>query len=129
MHGNLLRIDGTDGNVIEIFYDYSKPVNGLQSNMVLNNSFKLVEHLELLELPMHHEVTRIEYNDSPRNYTDYVVEDGLVISYKWNGFGFSNHTYYTGWDCGGSPATRAIDKKGINSLEQFRQVYPRQSGK
>jgi hypothetical protein len=125
MHGNLLRIVGTDGEIVDLFYDYSRPVSGLQSNLMLGSSFKLVEHMELLIPPMHHVLNEIQYNGSRVIFTDYSINGGLVESYKWNQFGFYRHTYYTGWECGSSPAP-VVGKEGVRSLEQFKDIYSRQ---
>lgn len=129
-----------DGDMITFTYDLSKPITGMLVNHNISVSFRLLEAMELITLPMHYAVTGFDsfrYNRQPNgniertliyaenDYTDHVIVDGLVQSYVQTG-GSNRITFYMGWNCNAASARQksAMPSPGINSLEQFRQAFP-----
>ena len=137
-YGNLLKAESPGSSRLNIQYDYTKPVKKLINNFQLTSSLKLLEYLELIELPMHHAVTRTNFEtasfaNSPyeyfsevfySEYSDYVISDGLVRSYLYDP-GYRKVTLYNGWDCGTTMSTinPNAHENGISNLKQFQDVY------
>ena len=119
-------------------YDYLKPANGMVGIHQRNLAWTLLGYLEVLEIPMHHAVKNVIYgafdpgSSFPHEifpviiwtYGDHVIDNGLVQSYKLTSEFFKN-TFYTGWECGGSPAPDASNRQRseINSLRDFQQRF------
>lgn len=146
--GNLTTVDmpalapvpGHDGERITYKYDLSIPVSGIMFNHNISIPLRLLEAMELIQIPMHHAVTEfkyVTYQNGPGNtesvdviwtdhFSDYNISpEGLVQSYVLK-TSSNKYTYYSGWDCGGSMITRkttASQQEGITSLDQFRQEF------
>lgn len=140
-YGNVAQIDAKqDSTRYNFTYDYSKPITGTVSPEALTWSLKMLEYLELMETPMHHALTQVDYgviqsNGNflqyfPTNYEEYDIdENGLVRSYVHYGYAkLQKKTFYIGWECedGGMLRTATGQKQnGVTSIEQFRQKYQR----
>lgn len=142
-HGNIREIDmpsstaAGSGSVLSFVYNYGMPVTGIMVNYRATMAMKLLEHLELLKLPMNHAVSRIIFTVHSTtvftvvhedNYVNYVLDNGRVHSFQRLGSGV-NHTYYNGWECSSAPTSRSAiqtpKQNGIMSLEEFNRAYPR----
>ena len=138
-YGNMTMMDGFHNIRRNLFYDYTKPVTGVISDVYLTNSFKIMEYMDLVKIPMHHAlvVTQWGYFLGPpragefhiilRNeYQDYTISDGRVHSYVID-YGSSKYTFYNGWECeAGTPGQELLyrQKNTISSLGQFLEAYP-----
>ncbi|HYE55972.1 MAG TPA: hypothetical protein VD996_14070 [Chitinophagaceae bacterium] len=127
--GNIKQIDNMFAHTRMRFeYNYSKPVTGIVANYFVTTSFRLLEFLELLKIPMQHALSKTTFGPShdagiPTTYSNYVIENGNVHSYEGEqGF---KYNYYTGWDCGNPVTTQAFGREmdAVNSLTQFRRQY------
>ena len=118
MYGNLVRIyetyDGGSSGLNdrwEFFYDYTKPVTGMLPSFSIDRPYRLMQYLDLLNFPMHHQLKTLSrtllgltYRIDYSNYQ--LLDNGLVYSYKHQfvpvpGSASSPVTFYTGWDCTG----------------------------
>ena len=134
--GNVTKAEFPESLRYIITYDYTKPVTGIMNNLHITSSLKLLEYLELIELPMHYAVTSINmeslswYPDPAYHevfyspYKDYAITDGLVNSYVGD-FPFKIVTFYNGWECGTGPLMNVTNAHGkiISNLQQFHQLY------
>jgi hypothetical protein len=128
--GNLVRIDrwSQNFNTSSMFfsYDYSKPITGMVAIPQVTIPFKLLEYMDLLNFPTHHQLTNAPgfgYNWQFNNYS--LTGSGLVSSY--DAAGLHQRIFYTGWDCSGVPASAAArSKNNLNSLDDFRRMFPEQ---
>ncbi|MGB8193829.1 MAG: hypothetical protein WCF67_17990 [Chitinophagaceae bacterium] len=135
--GNLANIDGFNSKTrLSFVYDYSRPVDGIISSYQLTIPFRIAEFLDLVDLPMHYAISRLDmgtlnadgsYNMMIREqFANFVIDNGVVYAYHYpNNNAFNTVSYYTGWDCGSTPAS-ALNRQPqtINSPEQFQQLYP-----
>ena len=128
-YGDLAKVERNDGSVTTFQYDYSKPITGMISDFQITSSLKLVEYLELMQLPMHFALTRI---DQPGGlsyvYKNYVMTNQLVQSYEYDDVFRNHYTFYNGWDCGSAPTLNATSNPGkaISNLKEFKELYPGQ---
>ena len=137
--GNLVKAEFPGAHSLNIEYDYTKPVSGIINNFHLTSPLKLLEYMELIQLPMHHTITKTDfgmYSGYPPpgyfteithlSYKDYVITDGLVRSYV-NDDPYRIVTIYNGWDCTAASSTSTANKSGnaISSLKEFQQLYRR----
>jgi len=123
--GNVIGAGSADLPTYNIDYDYTQPIQGITLNYQLTSSLSLLEHMELIKLPMHHAVTKIGYGSpgSSTEYKDYEIVDGWVRSYVYvNPYPFSQTktTFYNGWDCGAN----VISGNAISNLKQFQHLFP-----
>ncbi|MGB8195002.1 MAG: hypothetical protein WCF67_23905 [Chitinophagaceae bacterium] len=137
VHGNLVQVElhTTFGvHLLQYTYDYSKPIAGMLSSVMIDRPYRLLEFMDLLQFPIHHQLVNVSKDQTgiffstpiSRNYTNYQLqENGLVHSYV-NNDPFLKLTFYTGWDCGSSASMDAINrqKNNITSLEDFQRLYP-----
>jgi len=127
-YGDLARVERNDGSVTTFQYDYSKPITGIISDFQVTSSLKLVEYLELMQLPMHFALTRIDVQPFGISYVykNHVMTDQLVQSYEYDDVFKNHYTFYNAWDCGATPTLNATSNpgKGISNLKEFREVYP-----
>ena len=127
-YGDLAGVQRDGGSLTTLQYDYSKPVTGIISDFQITSSLKLLEDLELIRLPMHFALTRVDVQSAGTSYVfkNYVItNDGLVQSYQYDDV-FNNHyTFYNGWNCGSATALNATGKPGnvISNLKQFKDVF------
>ena len=122
--GNVITAGVGDGSDFSIEYDYTKPVQGIILNYQLTSSLSLLEHMELIKLPMHHAITKIGFGtpSTITEYKDYEIVDGLVRSYVYvqpNSMYQDKTTFYNGWDCG----TNINSGNAIANLKQFQDLY------
>ena len=133
--GNLTQAEFPGHSKFTVQYDYTRPVSGVISNFNMTSSVKILEYLELIKLPMHHAVTEttveiassqpgMYWTLSSAQYKDYVITDGLVRSYVFDGFP-GKIIFYNGWECGNGSLQNAASKLrgGIASLKQFQELY------
>ena len=125
--GNVIGAGLRDGANFKIDYDYTKPVQGITLNYQLTSSLSLLEHMELLKLPMHHAVIKIGYGDihNSTEYKDYEIVDGLVRSYVYvppYALPQDKTTFYNGWECGTNNSLGPGN--GIANLQQFQKLFP-----
>jgi hypothetical protein len=142
-YGNIIKIftGNSNGSYQAHFkYNYNKPTNGMMGYYITQLSFQVMEYTGLINLPMQHELvqfyagsyqpgsTLYPYETFPVwvwDYTDHVQSGGFVSSYQSTAASF-RHTFYTGWDCGSSPAAGAVNReasKPIQSFEDFKQRF------
>jgi len=114
----------------------SAPVTGNLSDYILTTSYRLLEYLDLIKVPINHqlyEVNMTNYNPRTgvphifyaRNFYNYSISNGLVQSYLFPYYS-GRMDYYIGWDCGAVPKANVTNKKSdvITNLDQFRLLYP-----
>lgn len=133
MYGNVVRIEeGTTyglGSVWNLTYDYTKPVAGMFPAYMIDRPYQLLQYLDLLHFPVHHQLVSapmtlfgLTWLDNYSNYQ--LLENGLVQSYSNTDVFGTTRTYYTGWDCGSAPAAPVDRKKDtITSFEDFMKRY------
>jgi hypothetical protein len=112
----------------------STPTNGCIYDYPLTTSFKLLEFLELLRMPMSNtlaafDVTNIHAGYQPytfyeKRFYNYTLANGLTQSYI-SPMGSGYLTYYIGWECAGNnPINSAKSQSNIvSSLDQFKELY------
>lgn len=136
--GNLVKAEFPERERLNLEYDYSKPVDGIISNFHITSSLKLLEYLELINLPMHHVITRTDFGYilSARTpyehfsvvgtyrYKDYVISNGMVKSYMYED-PIRLITFYNGWECGAGSTVANRMQNGISDIKQFQQQYPK----
>ena len=114
-YGNVLRIETTNSRV-NFKYDYSKPTNGMAPDYLFSIPLKLMEFMDLIKFPHHHQLTRVLYGSywpgAPYEDETYPVyhwafydvqsnPDGTVRSYReLDNYPEENSIYYNAWDCG-----------------------------
>ena len=115
----------------------STPINGMVFDYVLTTSFRMLEYLDLIRLPINYAVYGMNlWRTNPRNGVQFMfytqsfynvtITDGLVqfylIPYDYPGY----LGYYTGWECAtsSSTATTQSRKEVIMDLDQFKKSYP-----
>ena len=126
--GNLIKVDRPGSMRFNIQYDYGKPVTGIINNFQLTSSLKLLEYMELINLPMHFAVTRTDFQVAfmdtyseirYSSYKDYVISNGLVQSYVYDD-PYRSVTFYNGWECGTSQLNST---NLIQDFKQLQQLY------
>jgi hypothetical protein len=134
--GNVIKAEYPGSSRLNVQYDYTKPLQGIISNFHITSSFKLLEYLELVQLPMHHAITRTNFEliynpNSPyemrhAEYKDYIISNGVTRSYVYQDYD-KVVTFYNGWDCGTSAAVNVTERKvtPVANLEQFNKGYPK----
>ncbi len=114
----------------------STPVTGNVADYFLTTSYRMLEFLDLIRVPMNHQLYQMNItNYNPRtgvphkfyekNFYNYSIINGLVQSYLYPYY--SDHLdYYIGWNCSGALTASAVNKKDnvITNLDQFNQLYP-----
>jgi hypothetical protein len=106
--GNMTGADILPALRMNLIYDYTKPVTGTVSNYILTTSFRLMEFLELIKVPMNHVLIENNFGDYSNpgggffmlfqaRYANYAITDGLVQSYEKTGS--PKQTFYLNWDC------------------------------
>lgn len=142
MYGNIIKIfTGNSPNSYQAHYkyDYNKPTNRMMAYNITQMSIQVMEYIGLINLPMQHELVQTRSGAySPGSsfpfetfpvygwdYKDHVQSGGYVTSYQSDLVSFRN-TFYTGWDCGSSSSSSAVNRatiKPIESLEDFKQQF------
>jgi hypothetical protein len=141
-YGNLQVVTRNDGqyesgNYMQLKYDYSKPVAGMQSPLEVTVPYKLLEYMDLLHFPIRHQLIEVTANwrnlynrGAGWKFTNHTLqENGFTHSYNASQpVGAYSNTYYTGWECGSAtpgqdPTNR--QRNSIKSLEDFEQAYPK----
>jgi len=146
-YGNIRKVftGNTQGSSHTYFvYDYSKPVNGMFGYYQISMALRMMEYMDLVRFPMHHELMvflRGDYqpgfgypNDTYPlflwHYLDHEYNaNNLVEKYRTNVLGIGNDfgdTFYTGWDCGGTTNADPVSRtkiSSIESLDDFNKVY------
>lgn len=138
-YGNVIYIEeGTSR--MHFKYDYSKPVKQMVGPHQFTSHHKLMEYMDLLHFPIHHEMIhawRGEYYISHAGYpygiyptaiweyNNYLLQDvNTVYSYTSSA---GNLRYFTGWECNVSPANKDATNRqntSINSLADFQRRFP-----
>ena len=138
-YGNLVRAEFPDNARLNVQYDYTKPGTSIHSNLQVTSSLKLLEYMELIQLPSHHAATRtnfevVNYPGTPyeyfsevfyAEYRDYVIEGGLVQSFVYYQ-PYRQIVLYNGWDCGTTSSinTNNSPENAVSNLQQFQKMYP-----
>lgn len=114
-------------------YDYNKPVGGMMGLHGVNAHLKLMEYMDLVEMPVKYQLLSVVTIPGPHggkfewDYTKIRLFAGsLVYSFECPSLTFAGNIYYVGWTCDG-PLSRAKDnvlEKEITSVEEFRRRYP-----
>jgi len=121
-HGDLIQARRTGPVDINFHYDYTKPVQGIIFDYQITSSLTLLEYLDLIKMPMHYAVSRVEVGPgNSTQFNDYVITDGLVRSYVSSGW-FLPTTIYNGWDCGTNISSASGTE--IVNRQQFQQLFP-----
>lgn len=143
-HGNLVRVQtGNSPNSYKAHftYNYNKPSNGMLAYFNISTPLKLMEYMDLVHFPMHHELTQFLSGafapGSPYPYETFPVYVWDYMNHSYNGNNqvqsyevrgpSARGTLYTGWDCGSAPAADAVNRARtghISSLEDFKQRFP-----
>lgn len=144
MHGNLLRISSGDtpGSFRQQFgYNYGQLVSGMLGNFQFSEPLKLLEYMDLLKIPVHHQLTDVVagpytpgfsypfdiYPIDRQQYTDHILDaGGRVYSYIDRGASPWVNTLYTGWECAGAApqAATSMERMGFITREDFQRKYP-----
>lgn len=130
--GNLVRIDRwtPSFNTTSMFlsYDYARPVSGMVAIPQVTIPFKLLEYMDLLKFPIHHQLTQVTGFGNNWQFNNYsLTGSGLVSSYE--AAGLHHRKFYTGWDCSGMHASAEAARSAqnsLNSLNDFNQMFPEQ---
>ena len=116
------------------FFYGSAPVSGTVADYVLTTSFRMLEFLDLIKVPINHQLYEVNMwrvhkptglsKFYVRNFYNYSIADGLVNSYLFPYQG-GRLNYYIGWECEGTSAARVGQKEKdiIMSLDQFKNQY------
>ena len=141
-YGNIERVESgnTPGSAVRIryIYDYSKPNNDMLPYTYISIASKLLEYMDLLRLPMHHELSLfIRGAYAPGypydifavnlwNHFNYTYSGNMLAQSYQVPQGSFNNTFYTGWECNSTtnadPVSRARTGP-IQSLEEFKQRF------
>ena len=132
--GDLAYHFAKNRNVTADFIYGGTPVTGNVPDYFLTTSYRMLEFLEVIRVPMNHQVSQFSLtNYNPRtgvpntfyikNFYNYSITNGLVQPYLFpNGVGQLD--YYIGWNCGGSLTANVANRKGsVTSLDQFKELY------
>lgn len=132
--GDLASHYARNEEVMTRFLYSSTPTSSSISDYPVTTSFKLLEFLELIKMPMSNamssmDMTRLHpgylpYTFFEKRFFNYMVTDGLVQSYI-NPLGSGYQTYYIGWDCGGNNAVNRANSQNnrVSNLDQFKELY------
>ena len=131
--GDITSFYRRNEEVMTRFMYNSTPVTGIITDYALTTSFRFLEFLELIKLPMSNTVSSIDmtrlhpgyppYTFNEKRFFNYEVKDGLVRSYIVpQGSGYQ--TFYIGWDCSGAASiVNQNEKNAIGNLQQFKRMY------
>lgn len=128
--GNLVRIDRWNPafNTSSMFfsYDYAKPVHKMMSPHQVTIPYKLLEYMDLLKFPIHHQLTHVTGFGNLWSFVNFTMTGHMVTSYEATGG--NQRTFYTGWSCPGMPATETLSRQNTNikNLDDFRRLFPEQ---
>jgi len=134
-NGDIASFHRRNEEVTTRFMYNTTPVTKIITDYALTTSFRFLEFLELIKLPMSNAVSSIDmtklhlgyppYTFYEKRFFNYDVVDGLVRSYiAPQGSGYQ--TFYIGWDCSGIAAL-STDKSQmgiISNVDQFKKWYP-----
>lgn len=139
--GNLIRIEdlGPSRTRMHFKYDYEKEVTDMIGAHYLNYPTKLLEYMDLLHIPVHHQLTKVVYGTymPGSHYPDETFpieewqydhsqldENRLVWSYMDLDGAFKK-TYYTGWECDNVISAPPNNNRTIvESVEEFKRRFP-----
>jgi hypothetical protein len=135
--GDLKMIESQGNYFMRFTYDYSKPVTGMLGLHAVNKHLKLMEYMDLLNMPLNYELVSVTGSQAPLGpNNDAIVWDyrnirlfgSLIYSYKSSLLFFDN-VYYVGWTCDDiiTRANKNVPEPEINSPEEFMRRYPQSS--
>ena len=128
--GNLVRIDrwSPSFNTVSMFfsYDYANPVNGMMAIPRTTIPFKLLEYMDLLNFPIHHQLTQVTGFGNNWQFNNYSLTGSDLVS-SYDAAGLNQRRFYAGWSCSGGPASAESAKsQSLNTLDDFRRMFPEQ---
>lgn len=137
-HGNVIYIEQGSSRM-HFKYDYSKPIKQMFAPHHLTFHHKLLEYMDLLHFPIHHQLIhawRGEYHITHASYpygiyptavweygNYWMLNPDVVYSYTTH----SNLRYFTGWECNTTTTNNDATSRqntSINSFEDFRRRFP-----